>query len=279
MFSSIDWHTYSFLIYAAVSGSCLCCLSGPLGALMVWQRLSYFSDTLAHTSLLGAACALSCGVNIYAGMAISTIAVAYLLRAPSMLTADTKLALLSHSLFAIALLLMSLLAQKQQINIIHYLYGDILTVSSQQLINISITVLLLLIVLRRYWGSLIMLTLHRELAQAEGLAVQRLQTLYLLLLAISFTVLMPIFGALLLGALFILPQASARLFARTPEAMAWQGSAYGILAVNGGLALSYWLDWPSSPTIIVVASGIFAMLSLYHAWRQRRLRKTKNCIC
>ena len=110
------------------------------------------------------------------------------------------------------------------------------------------------------WRALLLsITLHQELAQVEGLNVTRLRLLLMLVMAVVVAVSMKIVGVLLITSLMIIPPATARHFARSPEQMAFGASLAGILAVCGGIAASALWDTPPGPSIVVAAALLFSL--------------------
>jgi zinc transport system permease protein len=112
------------------------------------------------------------------------------------------------------------------------------------------------------WNGLLSFTLQSELAQVEGLKVARLRVLLMLMISLVVAVSMKIVGVLLITSLLIIPAATARLFAHSPEQMALGASLCGCIAVLGGISASWFWDTPTGPSIVVVAALLFAVGSL-----------------
>ena len=142
-----------------------------------------------------------------------------------------------------------------------YLFGDILAITQIDLIFIYTGAAFVLIVLLWIWRPLLALTLHEELAHAEGVPVFRIRLVFTLLLALVIAIGMKIIGILLITSLLIIPAAAARRFSRTPESMAVTASLIGCLSVFLGLLGSIQFDTPSGPSV-VVASFVFFLISL-----------------
>jgi len=141
-------------------------------------------------------------------------------------------------------------------------------VSARDLLWIYLGGGLALAVLAAIWRSLLALTVHEELARAEGVPVLAVQLIFALLLAVVIAVSMKIVGVLLIVSLLIIPAATARHFARTPEQMAGLAALAGVLAVAGGLGASYQWDLPTGPAIVLAAFALF-ILSLAATSRGR----------
>ena len=125
-------------------------------------------------------------------------------------------------------------------------------------------------VLMMIWRSLLAMTVHEELAAAEGIAVERTRLLFTLLLAMVIAISMKIVGILLIISMLIIPAAAARSLARTPERMAMMAVLLGVLSVTGGLGASLQWDTASGPSIVVVAFGLFLLARAFASPRWRK---------
>lgn len=253
-----------FLLRAFLGGLGVALVAGPLGCFIVWRRMAYFGDALAHAGFLGIALGLLLGFDPILGVAVtgSVLAVGLLtLQRRRVLSGDTALGLLAHAGLAMGLVLLSFL-QFLRIDLLSYLFGDLLAVSRQDLALIWGGGALVLLALAAIWRPLLRVTLHEELAAAEGVPVVAVQLAFLVLLAIVVAVAMKVVGILLITALLILPAATARRLSPTPEAMALLAAVYGALAVGGGLWASWRWDTPSGPSIVVTALLLFVATQL-----------------
>jgi len=253
-----------FLLRALGAGLMLALVCGPLGCFIVWRRMAYFGDTLAHSALLGIALALLLDLNLQLTVIGACCVLALLLvlmERNKSLASDTLLGILAHSSLAIGLVTISL--TDVRIDLLAYLFGDLLSVSRHELWWMLGGGSLALALLLRFWKPLLAITLNQELAQVEGLHLQRLRLLLMLIMAIVVAGSMKIVGVLLITSLLIIPPAAARHFARSPEQMALGASAIGALSVSGGMAASWFWDTPTGPSIVVVAALLFALGALF----------------
>lgn len=245
---------------AALAGGLVAVAAGPLGTLVVWQRLAYFGDTLAHSALLGAALGLWLQVGVWwstAAVCATLALLLTLLQRYSTLAGDSLLGILSHTALALGVLALGLLPTVR-IDLSSYLFGDLLAVMPTDVLVIGIVVLLLGLVLFRTWDRLLAITVHAELAAVEGLPVTTLRTVQMLLMALLVAVAMKVVGALLVTALLIIPASSAQAWARSPEQMALFAALLGIAAVLLGLGLAVLADLPAGPAIVAAAALLFA---------------------
>jgi len=248
-----------FLIYALAAGLALAVVAGPLGSFVVWRRMAYFGDTLSHAALLGVALGLVLQVSptlaVTAGCLLLAI-VLVTLQQRQPLASDTLLGILAPSTLSLGLVALSFM-RDVRIDLMGYLFGDLLAMNATDLAWIlggSALVLALLFVL---WRPLIAITVHEELARVEGLPVAPLRMGLMLLIAIVIAVAMKIVGVLLITSLLIIPAAAAQRHARSPEQMALGASLLGVVAVCGGLAMSWFKDTPAGPSIVVCAAALF----------------------
>jgi zinc transport system permease protein len=252
-----------FLIRALLAGLTLAVVAGPLGCFIVWRRMAYFGDTLAHSALLGIAISLLLAINVQVAVIVSccsiALALVFLEKRRSLAT-DTLLGILAHSSLALGLVLLSF--TDNRIDLMAFLFGDLLAVSSDELWVMGVGGVVSCALLARYWNPLLAMTLHQELAQVEGLPVARLRLILMLIMAVVVAVSMKIVGVLLITSLLIIPPAAARRFAKSPEQMALGASAVGCLAVILGISASWLWDTPTGPSIVVVAALLYMVGAL-----------------
>ncbi len=252
-----------FVVRAVLAGLLLAAVAGPLGCFIVWRRMAYFGDTLAHSALLGVALGLLFEINMQLAVLFVCCLLAALLvlmERNKSLASDTLLGILAHSSLALGLVMYSFTST--QIDLVSYLFGDLLSVSVRELVWIAGGAILALGTLLLFWNRLLSITLHQELAQVEGLDVTRLRLLLMLVMAVVVAVSMKIVGVLLITSLMIIPPATARHFAKSPEQMALGASLAGALAVCGGIAASWVKDTPTGPSIVVTAALLFFLSAL-----------------
>ncbi|MFF7707211.1 zinc ABC transporter permease subunit ZnuB [Pseudomonas sp. NPDC007930] len=257
-----------FLLYALIAGLALAIVAGPLGSFVVWRRMAYFGDTLSHAALLGVALGFVLDVSPTLAVTVGCLLLAVLLvtlqqRQP--LASDTLLGILAPSTLSLGLVVLSFM-HDVRIDLMAYLFGDLLAISPTDLYWILGGSVLVLGLLAWLWQPLLAITVHEELARVEGLPVASLRLGLMLLIAIVIAVAMKIVGVLLITSLLIIPAAATQRHARSPEQMALGASVLGVLAVCGGLALSWFKDTPAGPSIVVSAAALFL---LSFAWPRK----------
>ncbi|WP_020592126.1 iron chelate uptake ABC transporter family permease subunit [Kiloniella laminariae] len=248
-----------FLLRALIAGVGVALISGPLGCFVVWRRMAYFGDTLAHSALLGVALGLLLGFNLTLGIVATAIMIALLVtlfQHQKRIASDTLLGILAHSSLAISLVVLGLL-QGYRVDLLSYLFGDVLAVTLEDIYWIYGGGTIALALLGYIWKDLLALTLHEELARAEGINITLTQTLFMVTVAIVIAIAMKVVGVLLITSLLIIPAAAARRFARTPEQMAAIAALIGGASVVAGLFGSLQWDTPSGPSVVVAQLMLF----------------------
>lgn len=252
-----------FLLNAAIVGLVVALVAGPLGSFVVWRRMAYLGDTLAHSALLGVALGLALSISISLAVVFVSAALAtafVILQRNQTLATDTLLGILAHSSLALGLVAVSLLSGNT-IDLYGYLFGDLLALSRQDVYVIVAVGLVVLALLTIFWRELLAVTVHEDLAQVEGVNVGRVRLTLVLIMALTIAIAMKAVGVLLITAMLIIPAAASRRLARSPEQMAILATVLATAAVTGGLLASYAWDTPAGPSIVLAASVLF-LLSL-----------------
>ena len=266
-----------FFIRAVIGGIGVAVLAGPLGCFIVWRRLAYFGDTLSHSALLGVAMALLLELNITFTVFIISVIVAMLLlllQRQAQLSSDALLGLLAHATLAVGLVVLAFMTWVR-VDLMGFLFGDILAINTTDIVIIWIGGLAVLAALALIWKSLFAATVNYEIAVAEGLKPDRANFFFMVLMAAVIAISMKIVGVLLITALLIIPAATARRFAITPEMMAIVASIIGAASVWIGLEGSLRWDTPAGPSIVVAALLGFILSLLPVQWLFKRLNFNK----
>lgn len=254
-----------FLQRALLGGLGLALIAGPLGVFIVWRRMAYFGDTLSHAALLGVGLGFWLSINPMWTVIAVCVAIAIILvvlQANKELANDTLLGILAHSSLALGIIVVAFL-QGLRVDLFGYLFGDILSVSWQEVLAIYVIAAIVLAVLMKLWRALLLSTLNPDLAVVAGFSPQKLQFILMLLLALVIAIAMKIIGVLLITSLLIIPAACARTFAKSPEQMAVLASLVGMCAVGLGLGASFYFDLPTGPAIVVGAALLFLLGRLF----------------
>lgn len=261
-----------FLVRAVLAGVGVAIAAAPLGCFVVWRRMAYFGDATAHAAILGVALALALNMSVFTGALAVALMMSLTVSALSGrgYSMDTLLGVLAHSALAFGLVAASFL-QGVRLDLMAYLFGDILAVGPSDLVVIWGGAVLVTGLTIWRWSVLLTSTLHPDLAYASGIDPRREQLFLTIALAVVVAVAIKVVGALLIVALLIIPAASARPISRTPEAMALFATMFGALSALLGLGMSYVYDTPAGPSIVCVAALVFVVTRLVGGFVQNRL--------
>ena len=252
-----------FMLNALLAGIALALVAGPLGCIVVWRRMAYFGDTLAHSALLGVALAVSAELVPIIGVVFIGVVLAALLfwlEQRRELSADTLLGILSHSALALGLIVFSLIQTRVPgIDLMAYLFGDILAVNPGEIVWMYAAAFFILSVFAWMWRPLISISVNEDMARTDGVNVQLVRFIFMLLLAMVIAAAIKVVGILLVTALLIIPAASARAFSSTPVQMVLLSTLIAVVTVVIGLGASFYQDLPAGPAIVVAAAIGFFM--------------------
>ncbi|MCP4924203.1 MAG: zinc ABC transporter permease subunit ZnuB [bacterium] len=249
------------------------CLGG-LGVFVIWQRLSFLGDVLAHASLLGLALSVLMNWAPLWGILLVALALGFILAQSlthSRWAQETLLALLSYGGLAFALLIIGLTPAGPQI-LTRYLFGDILAITFVEICLIWTMVAAVLIFLKWKWRALLSLTIAPEVAFAEGINVHGLRRLFIIFTALVIALALKFVGALLVVALLVVPAAAATSAFRTPFWAVAGSVLIGALCVTTGIGVSVFWDVPIAPLIASTAFAILILLKVLCVWRDSNPR-------
>ncbi|MGI9438328.1 MAG: iron chelate uptake ABC transporter family permease subunit [Parvibaculales bacterium] len=245
-----------------ITAIALALLAGPLGCFVVWRRMAYFGDGLAHSALLGVAVGLVVGVSNQVGMIFVAILFAVMLiwlRSQHLLATDTLLGILAHAALSLGVVAMTLLGIEDA-EVHDYLLGSLENVSPDMLVYVVLGCGLSLGLLMRLWPGLLLMTSSEELAHAEGVPIRTYEFLLMLLLGVAVAAAVQIVGILLITSLLIIPASTARLVSRRPETMAMTGSLFAALCMLGGPPFADAMALPLGPTIVTLTVALFLLV-------------------
>lgn len=257
----LDILSEAFFQRALLAGLAIAIVAGPVGCFIVWRRMAYFGETLAHSGLLGVGLGLMLGVSLTLGAAAAAIAVALLLlvlKQQRQLATDTLLGILSHLSLALGLITVGLVTGASGDHM-DLLFGDVLSVSTRDVAVVWIGAAAVIAVLAYLWRDLIAISVHEDLARAEGVKVARVELGFILLIALMTAISMKIVGLMLITAMLVIPAAAARRLSSTPEAMAVISAGLAAVSVIAGLLLSAFADTISGPSVVAAAGLLFVL--------------------
>jgi zinc transport system permease protein len=261
-----------FMIRALAAGLGLAVVAAPLGCFVVWNRMAYFGETIAQAGLIGIALGMLLKLDLtlaVLAVAILTAGLLILLGRQKLLPLDSILGIVAHAALALGVVATALV-KGPSVDLVGYLFGDILSVTGEDLWWVFVGGSAVLATLWWIWQPLLALAVHEELAAAEGVPRDRTRAIFIVLLAVTVAVAMKVIGILLIVAFLIMPAAAARVFARTPEQMALLAAGTAVIGVVLGLMLSLSLDVPGGPAIVLVLAAA-ALGALALAGGRRRI--------
>tara|TARA_B110000116_G_scaffold259920_1_gene262513 strand:+ start:409 stop:1212 length:804 start_codon:yes stop_codon:yes gene_type:complete len=263
-----------FFIRALIAGIGVAVVTGPLGCMVIWRRLSYFGDTLSHSALLGVTFAYSFSINISLSVFVVSTLVALLLlglQKKTKLPGDALLGLLSHSTLAVGLVIIGLLTSIR-FDLMGLLFGDILAVTVEDIFIIWLGGAIILGILYFIWKSLFAATVNYDLAAAEGMKPDVSNFIFTILLAGVIAISIKMIGVLLITGLLLIPAAMARNLSSNPLQMIILSIVGGVLSVIIGLFSSLEFNTASGPSIIGAALILF-VISLISLRRNSSLQR------
>ena len=255
---------------AWIAGSVLALLSAPLGCLVLWRRMAFFADTLAHGALLGVALAAWLSLSPDLGVALISVLVviALLIIEDERLPSDATLAVMAASLLCLGLLTLTQLTQ-QQANVLGFLFGNLLDINWADLPRLIFMVLMGLVLLAWIWQKQVKLATSEELARISGINPLQQKLFFMVLLAGFCAVALQAVGSLLISGLLILPALLARLLAKSPKAMVIIALISAQLAVSVGVWGSVWIDIQTGLAIVLTLAVAFFVVLGVAKWRGR----------
>ena len=255
----MEW--LQLLLPAWIMGTLLVFLTAPLGCLMLWRRMSFFADTMAHGTLLGVAIAGALSLPLWVGvalLAIMLVGILWVLHDPR-LPNDALLALCSATLLCSGLMLIQHLPSLRP-ELLSYLFGDLLTIGWSDLPMFAVVISLALAVLYRHWQAQIQIAIVPDMAVSEGVNAKWQRLIFMMLLALFTVLALRAVGSLVMGALLVIPALTARLLANSPKQMVIWAFLIAQVGVTVGLWSSAGLNTSTGLSILLTMSILFALI-------------------
>ncbi|MFC6276275.1 iron chelate uptake ABC transporter family permease subunit [Psittacicella hinzii] len=255
----------SLVAFAWLAAFLLSFSTSTLGCFVLWRRMSYFGDTLAHGSMLGFSLAIALQINFYLGLIFTVFLITLLLflieHRSKVLHMDSILGIVAHTSLSLGFIIISILAQYVRVDVLDYLFGDLLIVDTYDLCIIAVLSVTIIALIAYHWRNLLTVLISEEMAIVEGINVRFYKTLLVILLAFVVATSITLIGALLITSLLIIPASTARRFATSPKQMIIYSFVISNIAIAIGITTSVYFSFPTSPAI-VACLGIMFLLSL-----------------
>ncbi|MBG1244243.1 metal ABC transporter permease [Nostoc sp. NZL] len=257
---------YGFMQRSLVIAILVGMLCAVVGSYLMVQRLALLGDAISHSVLPGLAIAFMVGANIYVGAFIagvlSTMAIAWI-RVRSPIKEDAAMGIVFSAFFALGITLITVIQKDNKIDLNHFLFGNILGVTIDEVRDTAIIAVIVLIVVVLLYKELLFYTFDPLGAQAAGLPVNRLNFGLMVLIALTIVASMKAVGVILVLSLLITPGATAYLLVKRLNYVMILGAVIGVVSSISGMYLSYFYNLPSGPAIVLVVSGFFILALLF----------------
>ncbi|CAK9888533.1 metal ABC transporter permease [Pseudomonas sp. B21-012] len=262
---------YGFVVNALLAGLMIGPVLGGLGTLVVVKRFAFFSEAVGHAALTGVAIGILLG-EPYTGPYGSLFGYCLLfgillnfLRNRTGLSPDTLIGVFLSVSLALGASLLLMLAGKINVHILeNVLFGSVLTVSGQDLLVLGIVASLVLALALPLYNRIMLASFNPQLAAVRGVAVKSLDYLFVVLVTLVTVAAVKVIGAILVGALLVIPAAAARLISQSLKGFFWASVLIATLSTLVGILLPIVFDLPvpSGAAIILVAGCCFALAAL-----------------
>ena len=256
---------YSFVLRAFSAGVIVAIIAPLVGIFLVLRRYSLLADTFAHVSLAGLALGLLAGMNPII-TALATTVVASLgmerLRVSKKVYGESALAVFLSGSLALATILLSL-GRGFNTNLLNYLFGSIVTVTSDDIFVIGTLAVVVIAVLVIFYKELIYVTFDEEAARVSGIPTRPINTVFMILTAVTIALAIPIVGVLLISALLVVPVVASLQLKKNFIQIVIYAEAISLFSVVSGIIVSFYFNLSTGGTIVLVMVAIFTGIFLY----------------
>jgi len=268
---------YSFILRGLEAGIIVAFIAPLIGIFLVLRRYSLIADTLAHVSLAGIALAFLFGWNpIVTTLGVTTISSVGIekLRNTKKIYGESALALFLSGGLALATVLLSL-GKGFNSNLLNYLFGSIVTVTQNDIYTILILAIFVVSLLIMFYKELVYITFDEESAKVSGLPVNFINTLFIILVAITISLAIPIIGLLLITALMVIPVVTVLQLRLSFIKTIVYSEIISILSVVSGIFVSYYLNLSTGGTIVLMMLFVFIVVLFFKnfTWHKKEIIK------
>lgn len=249
------------MLQATIAASGIGLIAGMLGCFVLWRRMSYMGDAMGHASLLGVVLGLLLGILPPLAVVMVAVLVGFALsrlEQDRRLPFDALLGVVSTGGLALGLVLYGLMPTRQ-IDLYGYLFGDVLAVSSRQMVAIYLALPVQGALVAWQWRNLLRAIFHAEVARVEGVPVARLQAMMTVLIAVTVALALQVVGMLLITAMLVVPPLAARALSSGPKQMVLLSMGFGVASAIAGVWLSYLYNLSTGPSIVLSAVALFGL--------------------
>jgi len=257
----LDPLAYDFFLRALVAAALVGLACAVVGTFMVLRGFAFMGDALSHAAFPGVVVAYLLRGPFYLGAAVAAVATALAIGWVSRrggLRSDTAIGVLFAGMFALGVFLFSLIPNYVG-DLFGFLFGEVLGIGVGDLIALVLLTAGVLAIVAVLWKELLYSTFDPLGAAASGLPVERLDYLFLALIALTIVVSLQSVGIILVVAMLVTPAATAQLVTRSFGRLVATSAGIGVLAPIVGLYLSFWVNSASGATIVLVETAVFAI--------------------
>jgi len=267
-----------FMVRALIAGVILGIVLAYLGVFATLRNMSFFGDGIAHASLAGIAIGITTGFFPYAtAVIVGTVlgGIIYILERRLKLASDAVIGIIFVTGLAFGIALLSLQAGYQP-ELISFLFGNILTLSTADVVIIAVAALIINTFLLRFSRQLALTALDRDTAWLAGIKTEALEFSFYLVLSLAIVLGVKLLGIILVSALLIIPPTTAKLLARSFRKLLIWSIVMAEIAVIVGLIISYLLDLPSGATIVLSGAVLFFIIAIFQGFAPAVLIKKRT---
>ncbi len=262
----LDPLQYDFMQRSLLVAVLVGILCAVVGSYLMVQRLALLGDAISHSVMPGLAIAFAIGANIFVGAFIagvlSTLLIA-LIHTRSPIKEDTAMGIVFSAFFAFGITLITTIQKDNKVDLNHFLFGNILGVSWEDVISTVVIAAIVIIVILLLFKELQFYTFDPLGAQAAGLPVNLLNFGLMILIALTIVASLKVVGVILVLALLVTPGATAYLLVKRLHQMMLLGAAISVIASISGMYLSYYYNLPSGPAVVLVSASFFVLAFLF----------------
>lgn len=274
---SLEFMRRAFLAALFIAG-----IAPMLGVFLVLRRQSLMADTLSHVSLAGVALGFVLNINPNLTTMMTVVLAAIILeylRTIYRTYSEISIAILMAGGLALALVLMNLNGGNSSLSVQSYLFGSIVTITTEQLYFLGILFGIIVLLFFFFRRPMYVLTFDEDTAEVDGLPVRLMSMCFNILTGIAIAVMIPIAGALLISAIMVLPAAISMRLGKSFTAVIAMSVVVGLVGMTSGLVGSYYLSTPPGAMITLVFIAIFLVVQLTRTFviqwqRKKRQRKS-----
>ena len=264
MHQLIELFQYGFMVRAFWAGLIVAVIAPLMGSFLMVRKLSLIADALSHVALTGVAIGLLIGINPLITTIFFTVITAYIIeeiRSNERVSTESILAMILPGGLSLSLILISL-ANGFNTNLFTYLFGSITTVTQRDIWIILMLGICVGSILLIFYRQFMYTSFDEESARTSGMPVHLINHVFMILIALTVSVAMKVVGALLIGALMIIPVITAMQVVKGFTASIAASIIVALMSVLFGLVASYYINLPAGATIVIVSILFFILASI-----------------